>query len=116
MQTLEGSLKNLRRVLEVVAENAATVRAIGRSPERDTLVAPVTEQAAVAALEMQPETQSVSGSDKLRRSLITHHFAHTQLIFFFWWVENDMAIPIDEMAEMIARLVIEPIWAAQSNS
>ena len=115
MLTREGTLKNLRRVLEVVHENAATVRAIGRAPERDKLVAPVIQQAADAAKEMTPGYPLLTPLEALRRDLMSHHFAHTQLIFFFWWVENEMVVPSDEMLRIVAELVIKPMWTFQNT-
>ena len=111
MTSLDASLRNLRRVLDIVAENASTVRAIGRAPERDKLVRPVTENAAIEASHFQNAAGAkLTLADQHRHALISHHFAQSQLIFFFWWVENDMKIPIDEMVNIIAELVIKPIW------
>lgn len=116
MNTLEGSLKNLRTVLEVVQANASTVRAIGRTPMRDTLVQPVIESASAEGLNIQAAAQgSKNPHGENQRELISYHFAQTQLIFFFWWVENDMKISIDEMTEMISELVIKPIWNLQTS-
>ncbi|MEM6428674.1 MAG: TetR/AcrR family transcriptional regulator [Deinococcota bacterium] len=116
MTTLEASLNNLRRVLEIIEANASTVRAIGRTPLRDTLVQPVTQSAFVEGLNIHAAVLGDAGSDaQSQRELIGHHFAQSQLIFFFWWVENDMKMPIDGMLEMIAELIIKPIWKLKTK-
>lgn len=116
INTLEGVLKNLRTVLEVVKANASTVRAIGRTPLRDTLVQPVVQASFAEGLNIQAATFGGTTPNKQhRRELISHHFAQSQLALFFWWVENDMNITIDEMEEMIAELIIKPIWNLKTN-
>lgn len=109
--TLEANLKNVRTFLELIEANANMVRAIGRTPLRDTLVQPVIQFAFAEGLNVQ--VAALGGDrpkDQKRRELVSHHFVQSQFALFLWWLEDDMSISIDEMAEMISELIIKPIW------
>ena len=109
--SLEAAEANVTIVLKQVRDNAATVRAIGQMPNRDDLAQPLIQFAFAEALRLQVAALGgESAKDQKQREMVAYHFVHSQLSLFYWWVFSDMALPLEEMAEMIIKMIIRPIW------
>ena len=112
--SLEACIDNLRQVLVFVRDNATTVRAIRQTPSKDDLISPLVQFGFAAGLQLQivaSEESEGQPRDNKRQELMAHHFVHSQLSLFYWWALDDLAMPLEEMVEMITALIIRPIWA-----
>ncbi len=108
--TLEVAVANLRIILNYVQDNARAVRAIGQMPNREDLAKPIIQFALAEGVKIQSEGDNSFDSNTSHNKLISHHFVHSQLGLFFWWVMNDLDPPVDNMVELMSQLIIKPIW------
>ncbi|MEM7537698.1 MAG: TetR/AcrR family transcriptional regulator [Chloroflexota bacterium] len=109
--TREDAESNIYPILDLVRDNATTMRAIGQMPNREDLAQPIIQFAFMEGLKLQVSALSGEGvKGQKRRELVAQHFVHAQLALFVWWVSEEMVIPIEEMADLINKLVIRPIW------
>ena len=110
--SLDATEQNARTMLLYVREHARVIYALGRTPAREELIQPVVEFALAEALQVQVTTLGGdSDADRQRREMVAHHFVHSQLGLFRWWVENDLILSEDEMMHLISELIIRPIWS-----
>ena len=115
--TIEATIRNMRTILGVVHGHARTLHAIGQTPLRDTLTAPMVQFAFSEGVPL-PITASTGDSERLakRQEAVANHFVHAQLSLFYWWVADDLTLSLEEMAELITELIIRPIWTVSTSN
>lgn len=94
--------KNTLAALHFSQAHAVLMRALLQSSASDQLLTPFME------LGLKEGALSFSGSG-IPDELVAHHFASSIISLLQWWLENDMAYPVEEMADYIDRLLIQPI-------
>lgn len=104
--TLTDIEANVRRVVQLVADNAAAVTALSRLPDREQRLTPIVEMGANDLLDMKAD----SNIDEATKNMLGRHFASTQLELMIWWVANDMPVSAEQMVNYMMQLIVRPIW------
>ncbi len=101
--TMPGASEhNTLAALRLAQEHSALMRAVFKSTASDQLLKPFMH------FGLQEGELSFSGSD-VPDELVAYHFASSIISLLQWWLENDMAYPVEEMAAYIDQLLIRPI-------
>lgn len=104
--TLTDIEANVRRVVQLIAENVSAFNALSRLPEREKRLTPIVEKGANDLLAMKTN----STLNEPTKNMLGRHFASTQLELMIWWVANDMPIPAEQMVNYMMKLIVRPIW------
>ncbi|MFK7802890.1 MAG: TetR/AcrR family transcriptional regulator [Anaerolineae bacterium] len=94
--------RNTLACLKIAKENKGLLLAVLKSPMANQLLQPVIDMA-------QQDRTSFFGRLIVPNDIVDHHFATSMMSLIQWWLENDQAYSIDQMAEYINLLVIRPM-------
>ena len=110
--SLEATEANVRQLVRVIKENAAIMRAISRTPQREEIFAPILNFGLDEALRLQGIAYAGESEDhKQKQQLVAHYFVHSHFEMLRWWTDNDCNIPEDDLVHLIMRLIVYPIWS-----
>lgn len=100
--TANATKQNTLAVLRFTQTHAPLIQAIFQSSAADQLLEPIMTFA-------QQEGQSFFGDSDIPDEIVAHHFATSMMSFLQWWVTNGLPYSVEEMADYIDRLVIQPL-------
>lgn len=100
--TVDATKQNTLAVLHFAQAHAPLIQAILQSSAADQLLVPIMTFA-------RQEGRNFFGDSDIPDQIVAHHFATSMISFLRWWVTNDLPYSVEEMAEYMDRLLIQPL-------
>ena len=94
--------KNTLTALQFAAAHQSLLRAILNSPASEQLLTPLVNMG------LQDGKRFLGGSE-IPDELVSYHFATSMISLTRWWLENNKAYSVEEMAAYINQLLLRPI-------
>ncbi|MEZ4727024.1 MAG: TetR/AcrR family transcriptional regulator [Caldilineaceae bacterium] len=101
-ETPNAPEQNTLTALRIADHHAPLLRVIFQSNRADQLLEPI------MALAHQEGKRFFNVAD-VPGELVAHHFATSMISLLHWWLVNEQAYSLEEMADYIDRLLIRPL-------